>query len=481
MQLQLIKFLAITLIWWSNINVEYAVAATRDTRLINAGCSSINTTFPSSFFANVNETFSELRGDINNQSMHFGTSQKSREAAITYTMFQCRNYVSKSDCNDCFNTASLQILDICKKANGARLCFRSVLLVALLLVALFKSIPWYESERFYQQTNELGAGVACGNKTSNATGFIGIGQEALRELQIATPKINGFYAATKTKVADGSAMYAIAQCVETASEAKCLDCMTIAYNNLQSCLPNKEGSAYDAGCFMRYSTSPFFADNQTINIAPYLKQGGSSKKWAIIGGVVGGVVVLLVLFAWRLFRKPKKVPKADILGATELKGPVSFNYKDLKVATKNFSDDNKLGEGGFGAVYKGTLKNGKVVAVKKLVLGKSSKMEDDFESEAWKLYEKDMQLELVDKDIDPSEYDAEEVKKIIEVALLCTQASPVTRPTMSELIVLLKSKSLVENLRPTTPVFVDTKMMNRETTSPGESNATISISVLSAR
>ena len=42
----------------------------------------------------------------------------------------------------------------------------------------------------------------------------------------------------------------------------------------------------------------------------------------------------------------------DILGATELKGPVNYRYKDLKAATKNFSDENKLGEGGFGDVYK---------------------------------------------------------------------------------------------------------------------------------
>lgn len=42
----------------------------------------------------------------------------------------------------------------------------------------------------------------------------------------------------------------------------------------------------------------------------------------------------------------------DILGATELKGPVTYRYKDLKSATKNFSDENKLGEGGFGDVYK---------------------------------------------------------------------------------------------------------------------------------
>jgi hypothetical protein len=42
----------------------------------------------------------------------------------------------------------------------------------------------------------------------------------------------------------------------------------------------------------------------------------------------------------------------DILGATELKGPFTYRYNDLKSATKNFSDENKLGEGGFGDVYK---------------------------------------------------------------------------------------------------------------------------------
>jgi len=40
------------------------------------------------------------------------------------------------------------------------------------------------------------------------------------------------------------------------------------------------------------------------------------------------------------------------LEATELKGPKKYKYSDLKAATKNFSEKNKLGEGGFGAVYK---------------------------------------------------------------------------------------------------------------------------------
>ena len=42
----------------------------------------------------------------------------------------------------------------------------------------------------------------------------------------------------------------------------------------------------------------------------------------------------------------------DILGATELRGPVNFRYKDLKSATKNFSEKYKIGEEGFGDIYK---------------------------------------------------------------------------------------------------------------------------------
>ena len=125
---QLIKLLALNLIWWSSINVEYAAAATRDTHVINTGCSPINATNPGSFFANVNETFSELRGEIRNQSRHFGTSLKSKGDVNTYTMFQCRNYLSRNDCLACFNNASIQIRDICKIANGARVIYNDCFL-----------------------------------------------------------------------------------------------------------------------------------------------------------------------------------------------------------------------------------------------------------------------------------------------------------------------------------------------------------------
>lgn len=43
-----------------------------------------------------------------------------------------------------------------------------------------------------------------------------------------------------------------------------------------------------------------------------------------------------------------------------------YTYKELQLATENFSKVNKIGEGGFGPVYKGKLRDGTMVAVKLL-------------------------------------------------------------------------------------------------------------------
>ncbi|QCE03931.1 interleukin-1 receptor-associated kinase 4 [Vigna unguiculata] len=65
--------------------------------------------------------------------------------------------------------------------------------------------------------------------------------------------------------------------------------------------------------------------------------------------------------------------EGEILQSSNLK---SYSYNDLRIATKHFSPDNVLGEGGFGSVFKGWIDEhslsvtkpgiGIVVAVKKL-------------------------------------------------------------------------------------------------------------------
>ncbi|CAM6047285.1 unnamed protein product [Sphagnum compactum] len=49
------------------------------------------------------------------------------------------------------------------------------------------------------------------------------------------------------------------------------------------------------------------------------------------------------------------------------KGPHKFSYKELKIATNSFNPQHLLGRGGFGSVYKGTLRDtGVMIAVKKI-------------------------------------------------------------------------------------------------------------------
>ncbi|XP_054816150.1 cold-responsive protein kinase 1-like isoform X2 [Prosopis cineraria] len=43
-----------------------------------------------------------------------------------------------------------------------------------------------------------------------------------------------------------------------------------------------------------------------------------------------------------------------------------YTYKELRIATEGFSPANKIGQGGFGSVYKGKLRNGTLAAIKVL-------------------------------------------------------------------------------------------------------------------
>jgi len=57
-----------------------------------------------------------------------------------------------------------------------------------------------------------------------------------------------------------------------------------------------------------------------------------------------------------------------------------FNYEELMEVTSGFSWENMIGEGGFGCVYKGTLADGRRVAVKNLKAG-SGQGEREFRAE----------------------------------------------------------------------------------------------------
>ncbi|KAL6526399.1 hypothetical protein OROHE_015408 [Orobanche hederae] len=131
--------------------------------------------------------------------------------------------------------------------------------------------------------------------------------------------------------------------------------------------------------------------NDDPDIGTNLCKGGGDKKKS--NGVVALFItipllicILLSYLAWHLWRKKHnrketapesnenmlylnlEISNNQYIGGGEKYdfNLPQFSFSSISAATNNFSPENKLGEGGFGPVYKGNLIDGHSVAVKRL-------------------------------------------------------------------------------------------------------------------
>ncbi|KAM3747154.1 hypothetical protein ACB098_05G015100 [Castanea mollissima] len=161
------------------------------------------------------------------------------------------------------------------------------------------------------------------------------------------------------------------------------------------------------GCFAWYGelidTLQFTDEGSELNVrvdatelAKYIRKskGSLSKKrklaLALVSIAVSMFPVSFLAYIWLMKKKKKKKKKKGTvkrkvhnqsLHITSTKGSfvgnelkdsgthpdiLIFDLSCIVAATENFSPTNKLGQGGFGSVYKGLLSNGQQIAVKRL-------------------------------------------------------------------------------------------------------------------
>ncbi|KAB2012295.1 hypothetical protein ES319_D09G079700v1 [Gossypium barbadense] len=141
-------------------------------------------------------------------------------------------------------------------------------------------------------------------------------------------------------------------------------------------------TAADSGTMPTPASSPSYSppSNNTTTTG---NKSNSSQTTIIVSVSAVSFVLLLIsscVFIISRLRKPKLKPQkheaTEAVDEIITEESLQYDFNTIRAATDHFSDANKLGQGGFGAVYKGTLAGGKLIAVKRL---SSDSREGDFE------------------------------------------------------------------------------------------------------
>ncbi|KAK4793991.1 hypothetical protein SAY86_011985 [Trapa natans] len=111
-----------------------------------------------------------------------------------------------------------------------------------------------------------------------------------------------------------------------------------------------------------------------ISVVSDTKVCSSNKKGSMVRisvglgvGAASSFILAALLFLWWKCNPRRKATVGKSLGMVSMdQQTVIFTVKQIKAATNDFSPANKIGEGGFGPVFKGQWNDGTLVAVKQL-------------------------------------------------------------------------------------------------------------------
>ncbi|KAF7809322.1 cysteine-rich receptor-like protein kinase 2 [Senna tora] len=411
------------------------VEADPRTRTVQISCGRQHEHNTTLFVPNFVTTMEKISEQMRNSG--YGTAVIGTGPDTNYGLAQCYGDLSLLDCVLCYAEART-VLPQCFPNNGGRIYLDGCFMRA-------------ENYSFFSEYRGVGDRAVCGNTTRKNSSFQAAVKEAILRAVEAAPNSKG-YAREKVDVlrSANESAFVLADCWRSLNTSSCKACLEDASSSILGCLPWSEGRALNTGCFMRYSDTNFL--NKEME-----STSSKSKVVVIVVAVVSSLIVFMVaiaigLYVWkqRYIQKKRRGIYMTYLwfwfpGSNDaeklvktLHNSLNFKYSTLEKATGSFDETNKLGQGGFGTVYK-----------------------------TWRHFQSGTAEQLFDPNLVQQENHNSNVRdailRVVHIGLLCTQEIPSLRPSMSRALQMLTKKE--EHLpAPSNPPFIDESTMELQDT-----------------
>ncbi|CAN1124102.1 Cysteine-rich receptor-like protein kinase 10 [Linum perenne] len=329
-----------------------------------------NYTSGSPYQRSLNLTLSSLAANVS-RTGYMTTSSTAGQGAddTAYGLLQCRGYTTTRSCQTCADSLTTRITKLCPNQKEASIFDDDCTLQ-------YADWNFFSTADVFPRVN-----MYSPNNATDPVTFYSHLNDLLENLSSVAADSASRLAFGGSKYSGSRYVYAMVQCTLDISGDDCLNCLHAIAIYIPSSTSNRDGGRLFAlSCNLRFESYSFFQSlpppsdgNNSTN-----GDGKNSKRIVtlviipVLASVAVVVLISAVIYLFLHARASSINPDGgEIRGKSFL-----FSLDALKTATMDFDSENKLGEGGFGPVYKGNLPDGQDIAVKRLSTSSKLNPED---------------------------------------------------------------------------------------------------------
>ncbi|XP_027344259.1 cysteine-rich receptor-like protein kinase 10 isoform X2 [Abrus precatorius] len=294
----------------------------------------------STYQTNLRNTLTWLSSDAATSKGYNHTTIGSGTVDVVYGLYDCRGDVTGTFCQFCVSTAASEILQRCPNRSSAVIWYSYCILR-------------YSNHDFIGKLNTTSSWTIPGSKNATDPKELQKAEDFMQSLRRkATVDTNKLYAMGGFNLSNSEERFGLVQCSRDITSDECSQCLEAMIDKVPQCCGTKIGwQVLSPNCLIKYDDFIFYqiisqTSSPLPNPALAAKQGGSN-------GLLSETTPISL---------HDHIQREDTLNADLPTIPLIW----IRQSTNNFSEFCKLGEGGFGPVYKGNLEDGTEIAVKRL-------------------------------------------------------------------------------------------------------------------